>query len=112
MPRATTKPKIPRDPAIGVQVNPDAKPILKRHSERLGMAEKLILSRLLYWFDHLSELEQGVVMRHITGERAGEVAEMVLRRVHGSADQTFEDALRSDRPAEKQKDRKGVNTAG
>src|SRR5262245_1860045 len=80
MPRVTQKMRLPRDNGVHAQVEPEAKAFIQAYCRPRGTIEKVFLSRLVYWFQQLDELEQGIVLKQITGPRVGEVASVVLLR--------------------------------
>ena len=66
-----------------IELTGPAKNKLATLSDRHGMTQVAMMSRLVEWYAGQSELIQGAVMGHYPAEIAGDVAKLILKRMGG-----------------------------
>jgi hypothetical protein len=71
----------PRRFIMRIELTGPAKQKLSTLSDRHGMTQVAMMSRLVEWFASQNELIQGAVMGHYPGEIAADVAKLILKRM-------------------------------
>jgi hypothetical protein len=66
-----------------IELTAGAKQRLATLSDRHGMTQVAMMSRLVEWFSSQNELIQGAVMGHYPGEIEPDVAKLILKRMAG-----------------------------
>jgi hypothetical protein len=66
-----------------IELTGAAKQKLATLSDRHGMTQVAMMSRLVEWFAGQNELIQGAVMGHYPGEIEADVAKLILKRMAG-----------------------------
>jgi hypothetical protein len=66
---------------IRIELTPQAKALVEELSDRRGMTQFAILSRLIEWFSKQDATVRAAVLGHYPREVAADVAKMLLRRL-------------------------------
>lgn len=70
---------MPKRVLVRIELTPQAKDRVEQVSDRRGMTQFAMLSRLVEWFSHLDVKVQPLVMGHYPKEIEAEVAKMLLK---------------------------------
>ena len=70
---------------IRVELSPTAKRILTTISQRNGMTQVAVMSRLVQWFNTQPEAIQAAVLGRYPAEYEADIARLILRRIAGEA---------------------------
>lgn len=66
---------------VRIELTPIAKERLNELSDRAGMTQVAMLSRLVEWFAGQSELIQAAVMGHYPTEVESDIAKLILKKM-------------------------------
>jgi len=66
---------------VRIELTPTAKERLNELSDRAGMTQVAMLSRLVEWFASQSELIQAAVMGHYPTEVESDIAKLILKKM-------------------------------
>jgi hypothetical protein len=69
---------------VRIELTPPAKARLNEMSDRTGMTQVSLLSRLVEWFANQPEMIQGAVLGHYPKEIEADVARLILKRMTGA----------------------------
>lgn len=66
---------------VRIELTPNAKERLNELSDRAGMTQVAMLSRLVEWFANQTELIQAAVMGHYPTEVESDIAKLILKKM-------------------------------
>ena len=66
---------------LRIELTPKAKEHLEQLSDRQGMTQVAMLSRVIEWYAHQSEVIQRTIVGHLPAEIQQDVARLVLRQM-------------------------------
>jgi hypothetical protein len=70
---------------VRIELTPTAKTKLNDLSDRTGMTQVSLLSRLVEWFANESELVQAAVLGHYPREISADIAKLIMKRMSNKA---------------------------
>ena len=68
---------------VRIELTPEAKRRLNELSDRAGMTQVSMLSRLVEWFANQSDMIQAAVLRQYPTEIESDIAKLILKRMAG-----------------------------
>jgi hypothetical protein len=66
---------------VRIELTPSAKEALNDLTDKAGMTQVALLSRLVEWFSHQSDMIQAAVLGQYPSEIEGDIAKMILKRM-------------------------------
>lgn len=69
---------------VRIELTPNAKDRLNELSDRAGMTQVAMLSRLVEWFANQSEMIQAAVMGHYPIDIQADIAKLILKKLAAS----------------------------
>jgi len=69
---------------VRIELTPNAKTKLNDLSDRTGMTQVSLLSRLVEWFANESELVQAAVLGHYPREISADIAKLIMKKMSSS----------------------------
>jgi hypothetical protein len=71
---------------VRIELTPNAKLRLNDLTDKAGMTQVAMLSRLVEWFANQSDMIQAAVLGQYPLEIQGEIARLILKRMQGKKD--------------------------
>ena len=71
---------------VRIELTPSAKDSLNDLTDKAGMTQVALLSRLVEWFAHQSDMIQAAVLGQYPLEIQSEIARLILKRMQGKKD--------------------------
>ena len=68
---------------VRIELTPSAKDALNDLTDKAGMTQVALLSRLVEWFAHQSDMIQASVLGQYPSEIEADVAKLILKRMTG-----------------------------
>jgi hypothetical protein len=66
---------------VRIELTPSAKEALNELTDKAGMTQVALLSRLVEWFSHQTDMIQAAVLGQYPSEIEGDIAKMILKRM-------------------------------
>jgi methyl coenzyme M reductase beta subunit len=66
---------------VRIELTPSAKEALNDLTDKAGMTQVALLSRLVEWFSHQSDMIQAAVLGQYPSEIEADIAKMILKRM-------------------------------
>jgi hypothetical protein len=71
---------------VRIELTPSAKEALNELTDKAGMTQVALLSRLVEWFSHQTDMIQAAVLGQYPSEIEADIAKLILKRMASGKD--------------------------